>query len=369
MSKIIYLGNDASIAQRVETIYIGDTTNVARLVQQVFIGDENNTAQLAFCAHEYGEVIYDWDGYDSCTASKTCSLCGHVVSETTYDIRMEYNTDNNSEYDYKAYFNNFESDWHCDGWHSDACNHNWVEISRVEPDCVNIGHVYYECTVCGETYETTLDPIGHDYKSQVIAPTCTEQGYTLYTCSRCGDSYKNNYVDALGHAPGKWQPYDETYCEQRCTRCGIRLESWYHKFGDWYDNGDGNCARECSVCGYKEIKEHEYDGTWIEDGEKYYRVCQICGHYDYCYHDECEWEYDQNDVDQSTSIYHCTNCKTIFDTCQCANETLTDPEHVPNTETHTRQCTKCLKVFIEDCVDSGDGTCICGYEFPPNGEV
>ena len=52
------------------------------------------------------------------------------------------------------------------------------------------GSKHKECTVCGETLETSIIPmLKHSYVSVVTAPTCTEQGYTTHTCSDCGNSY------------------------------------------------------------------------------------------------------------------------------------------------------------------------------------
>ena len=237
MSEMIYFGNDASIAQQVEVIYIGDETNIARLVQQVFIGDEKNMAQLAFCAHEYGETQYDWYGYDSCTAFKTCGLCGHVVSEDGR-VEIEYSSGAENEYDYKAYFDNFEAKWHCDDWHSDECNHNWEETVYYPPTCIMIGERYYKCSVCGEEMKEEVEgpPVVHSWgddgkctdcgdikcnidghkwvEGDYYPPTCIMIGERYYKCSVCGEEMKEE-VDTVDHVLGT---------DGKCKVCGQTIK-------------------------------------------------------------------------------------------------------------------------------------------------
>ncbi len=69
------------------------------------------------------------------------------------------------------------------------------------------------CATCGVTLN---EPIGHNYKTVVIAPTCTEGGYTTYTCA-CGDSYVADEVAAKGHS--KWPTIFGGYAAT-CTKPG-----------------------------------------------------------------------------------------------------------------------------------------------------
>lgn len=69
---------------------------------------------------------------------------------------------------------------------------------------LTVGTITYSYD-CGNrivrTFQLAVSGIAHAhvYKSTVKAPTCTVSGYTIYTCEVCGDTYMADYVEPLGH--------------------------------------------------------------------------------------------------------------------------------------------------------------------------
>ncbi len=174
------------------------------------LGEERRGCQREGCDHyETREVAIDPDNHNyvpvvtapTCTeegyTTHTCSRCGDAYKDT----------------------------------YVDALEHDWDDgVVTNTPTCAGTGTKLFTCDRCGATREDVLDvnPDAHDYVSTVTAPTCTDQGYTTYTCSRCPSSYKDDYVDALGHAPAttvEWNG-DHTKATVSCTRdCGTTWSS------------------------------------------------------------------------------------------------------------------------------------------------
>ena len=68
--------------------------------------------------------------------------------------------------------------------------HSYELTATVEPTCTT--HV-------GETYEETIDALGHHFteRMEVVAPTYTSEGYTIYKCANCGETEKREFVPML----------------------------------------------------------------------------------------------------------------------------------------------------------------------------
>ncbi|MDR0492548.1 MAG: hypothetical protein LBH74_02765 [Nitrososphaerota archaeon] len=144
--------------------------------------------------------------------------------------------------------------------------HEWSEVGRLNPTCIDDGYIAYECAThferrtdvtpalghdftvlvshkdetceengynifkcsrCDETNKVVIPAFDHDWSENVVAPTCTEQGYTEHICANDNaHNYEDNYVDALGHKWGDWKvvkspSFDEPgRMERVCERCG-----------------------------------------------------------------------------------------------------------------------------------------------------
>ena len=78
--------------------------------------------------------------------------------------------------------------------------HSLVTIERINPTCTEYGHTeVIKCENCSyiDDYGSDIDPLDHDYITEVTAPTYNTDGYTDYKCSRCDESHKYDYVDCL----------------------------------------------------------------------------------------------------------------------------------------------------------------------------
>ena len=74
------------------------------------------------------------------------------------------------------------------------------EVTVMEPTCTTPGKRVYTCTThVGETYEETIDALGHHFteRMEVVAPTYTSEGYTIYKCANCGETEKREFVPML----------------------------------------------------------------------------------------------------------------------------------------------------------------------------
>ncbi len=150
----------------------------------------------------------------TCTAPKTCSVCGETVGEALGHTAGA-----------EATCTTAQTCTVCGIELAPALGHAWVDATCTAPKtCSNCGETVGEalghtagaeatcttaqtCTVCGAELAPAL---GHSYGEGVVtAPTCTEKGFTTYTCAVCGDSYTDNEVPATGHNFGD----AETECD------------------------------------------------------------------------------------------------------------------------------------------------------------
>ena len=173
------------------------------------------------CAHVWTDA--------TCTAPKTCSVCGATEGKANghnYEAVVTAPTCTEKGY------TNYTCSVCGDSYVADevaALGHTWNAA-----DCTTAK----TCSVCGATEGAAA---GHNYEAVVTAPTCTAGGYTTYTCSVCGDSYVGDETAALGH----------TWTEATCTE-----------------------PKTCSVCGYTEgTASHD----WAEATCTAPKTCKVCG--------------------------------------------------------------------------------------------
>ena len=186
----------------------------------------------------------------------------------------------------------------------DEHEHEYDITVETAATCTRGGSQIKTCKICGYNYIELVDPLGHDYITNVVDPNCTEKGYTIYTCKRCDNKYNGDYVDALGHHYGEWQVRTESTCTEKgvkyrtCSVCSKEEISEISAKGHNYEINvqeptcieRGYTEHTCIVCGYSykdkyvNAKGHSY-GEWIVDeaatvlskGSKH-RVCTECGH-------------------------------------------------------------------------------------------
>ena len=272
----------------------------------------------------------------TCTAPKTCSVCGETVGEELGHDMGEWETvkaatctedgektrgcsrcDHTETDVIKAAGHQYGSEvtpptCTVDGYTTYTCNcgdtyvddivnaegHKFT-VRRVHEDylasaatCTEKPTYYFSCA-CGEKGEKTFSfgsANGHHYEPDVTPVTCTEDGYTTYTC-HCGDSYIDDIVESEGH---KWA--DATcLVPKTCDVCGeTEGRELGHDMGDWETVKDATCTvdgektRGCSRCDHTETDVIQAEGhAWDDgvitreptedcEGEKTF-TCGICG--------------------------------------------------------------------------------------------
>ena len=169
--------------------------------------------------HDWGDPAYEWDGYSSCTATRTCQN---------------------------------------DSSHTETATATIDSSVTKAATCTDTGTRTYTATfseswAATKTETETIAALGHKYSSVVTAPTCTAQGYTTHTCT-CGDSYVDTYTSAAGH---KWSTW-EIVSKPTCTEAGRN-------------------RRTCSVCDAFEVELVEAGHTWKAATCTTPKTCSVCG--------------------------------------------------------------------------------------------
>ena len=276
---------------------------------------------------EYGEITY------------TCRYCGDTVAErldkTEHNYVKKYVPKSWLRWLVETLLNIFFGYEGNDGYYFECTDCRHIQTSEeallassVQSTCDHLlgeeglalaatceGQGVYGryCTLCGELIEArTVDALGHEYATTIIAPTCSEYGYTLHTCSRCGDYYITDVVEKVAHTPGEAVRENEVAatCESAgsyetviyCTECGAEISreeteipALVHTEGEWIVDAeadcthDGRCHKVCTVCGKLletgtiEATGHNYGETLTveatcETAGYTYHVCDACWH-------------------------------------------------------------------------------------------
>ena len=98
-----------------------------------------------------------------------------------------------------------------------VCEHNYEETVIATPDCTTDGESTFTCSICGDSYTTTVPATGHNYVLvEEIAPDCVNEGINSFECDICGDSY-DDPIPATGHA--------DNDLDGACDACGEPVEA------------------------------------------------------------------------------------------------------------------------------------------------
>ena len=124
------------------------------------------------------------------STGSSCTAPGSVTYTATADFYGESFSDTKTEY-------------------RDVLGHDYGWVTVTEPGCESAGLRRGSCIRCGHGTEEVLEPLGHEYTSQITPPGCTEGGFTTHTCTGCGDT-QTRTLPALGH----------DWSGTACSRCG-----------------------------------------------------------------------------------------------------------------------------------------------------
>ena len=186
----------------------------------------------SYVADEVAALGHTWTDA-TCTAPKTCSVCGVTEGEALgHSFEAVVTAPTCTEAGYTTYTCACGDSYVAD--EVAALGHTWTDATCTAPKT---------CSVCGATEGEAL---GHSYEAVVTAPTCTEAGFTTYTCA-CGDSYVAEEVAALGH----------TWTDATCT-----------------------APKTCSVCGETEgeaLGHAAYTYSYDSTNKLHNFTCTLCG--------------------------------------------------------------------------------------------
>ena len=178
---------------------------------------ENDVPAGCVDAGSYDSVVYcEVCGKELSRETINVDPEGHVEADAVKENEVSGDCETPASYDSVIYCEVCGEELSRETIVEDAPGHDFVEIDRVEADCVNNGVIYYECSVCGETKEETIVcPGEHDYVViDVIEATCTECAIEIHECTRCGFIINNPVGEPNGHTPGAEATCTEAqYCE------------------------------------------------------------------------------------------------------------------------------------------------------------
>ena len=237
----------------------------------------NAIIDYSYTGHSYGDWVVDLKStcIEDGSRSKTCSLCGNVVSEVIY-----------------------------------ATGHqNIIWITEQEPTCIATGYEDGYCLDCTELIDTRIIPEkGHSYSEWMVdtESSCTETGSKHKICSVCSDVVVGTINLAEHSYSEDWTIDLAPTCTEKgskshhCTVCGYKsdvmaIEAYGHEYGEWLTEKKPTCTskgskrKTCFVCGDTVIREvepngHSYSTEWTidikptctEEGSKSHH-CTVCG--------------------------------------------------------------------------------------------
>jgi len=153
------------------------------------------------------------------------------------------------------------------------------ETVITEATCIAEGSKSVKCTVCGETYTVVIPATGHTPGEETVVSeaTCIAEGSKSVKCTVCGETY-TAIIPATGtHIEGAHTVTKEATCEEAgeetisCAAEGCEYSETMeipvlgHKYNEQH---------ECSVCGEKEplMKNAPSSNTFIITGDKIVHV-------------------------------------------------------------------------------------------------
>ena len=144
----------------------------------------------------------------------------------------------------------------------DEHEHNYAEVegTRVSPGCLTAGSAKYRCTICGDTIEKELPPLGHQWDGGTVSGDGLKR---VYTCTRNGCGLTREEILATPSPIPHTHSYTRSEIPASCTAAG------YYQYscacGDSYKEENGQAALE-----------HNTDRILEENGMRNY-YCSRCG--------------------------------------------------------------------------------------------
>ena len=274
------------------------------------------------------------------TAGRKCAVCGEILEQPQVIAKKAHTPEAISDVAATCTSKGITGRVRCavcgkmlnNGTTTDMLQHEWSEWVRTDPTCTEAGSNIRECELCHKydqrvipaldhqivadpavpatctetglsegshcsrcglviEEQTSVDMLGHEFESTVIAPTCTKAGYTVHACVRCDEEYTDTETEALGHA---WVPEPERTIAPTCTqngsdayiceRCGERRREAVPKIDHYWGNGTfrpeptctapGAYVETCYMCGQEKVTAIDPLGHVDDDHDN---RCDRCG--------------------------------------------------------------------------------------------
>ncbi len=202
-------------------------------------------------AHDYSDA--------TCTAPKTCTICGATDGETLghiYDkqvVSSKYLKSAASCSSAAVYYKSCEC-----GAKGTTTFTSGSKLSHKSDSgtvtkkatCTATGTKTYKCTLCKATIKTeTIAKVVHKYDSGKVttAATCKATGVKTYTCSVCKGTKTETIAKLTTHT------YSNN-CDKSCNVCGKTRTVGAHKYSN-------NCDTTCNYCSAKRTIKHTYSNN------------------------------------------------------------------------------------------------------------
>ena len=222
--------------------------------------------------HTYSEPVYTWfENNSACTATKTCSECHDVVTETVESNKQTVDSTCTNEglNTYTATFKNLDFETQTKTSKISAKGHKSVSANNaVAATCTTDGKESDTvCSVCGVTLATgkTITKTGHKYGTPTYTwskdkATCTAER----TCSVCSDR-QTDTVNATSKVTKA----------ATCTGAGVK--TYTAKFTNTAF-ATQTTTSSISAVGHKSVSANNaVAATCTTDGKESDTVCSVCG--------------------------------------------------------------------------------------------
>ena len=317
--------NDYTINNRVDNltgIYVDNSDNY---YTDVTIVDETNNKYYDMTTKTYYD-IKSWS-YDYSSRTYFLTLDNDVELTVQFGDTNVTITNNNvsNTYNYVV-----EDDTGSDPDTPTTCKHDWQETIDTAPTCLEDGHAFYTCSLCGETYEQNLAAKGHDWKviehvNMVYNSdgTVATQGHTLYQCSVCGEQW---YTDTGAPPPDvsgssnilAWLQSFQTWLDEKLDLTPVleRLDAILAELQS--TSGSATCEHT-----YKQHMEQDADctlpglqvSTCSQCGDSYSEIIDPLGH-DWVISSHVDAVTDPDTGEETASaydVYTCSRCGRTYE--------------------------------------------------------
>ena len=149
-----------------------------------------------------------------------------------------------------------------DGWSLyTGCIHVWNEgVVKREPDCTVKGYQTFTCTLCSDTYQEDIPPLGHDYENGVCVVCGSQEPatYTLYFRNTEGWDRVLFYYWADGFEPVSWPGIETVPVGDEVYLARVPYQASYVIF----NSGDGSQTADLPIPGTGNYIYELGGGSW-----------------------------------------------------------------------------------------------------------